>query len=291
MILVIKLSGKVLEEKTACLRICRQIAVLGQGGHRLVVVHGGGKQLTELSSRLGIPVVQYEGRRVTDPATLEVAKMVLSAINRELTATLLASGVSALGMAGFDGHLVRCRRREPIPVQANGQTRVIDFGLVGRIEQVNTAFLAQLWGQGLVPVVSCLCADASGQILNVNADTLAAELAAALAADRLISVSDVEGVYFDPSDPVTKITELDAEQARELLEQGRVREGMIPKMQTALKALERGVTSVQIVGQGAEDALCKAVQGEAGTVIWGSQSVTRRLPVAALSSQKAEEGV
>lgn len=264
MILVIKLSGKVLEEPAARAGVCRQIAHLVALGNRVVVVHGGGKQLTEYSQRLGIPVIQYNGRRVTDEATLDVAKMVLSAINRDLTATLIGCGLTAVGLSSFDGKLVSCHKRPPIPVQLNGHSQRVDFGFVGEIDGVNAPFIVQLWKLGLVPVISCLCADAAGQILNINADTLAAEVAVAIQAERLVSVSDVEGIYFDPKDPSTKIPELTADQARAYLREGRFQDGMIPKIEVALNVVDRGVP-VQVVSGLVENALLEGIEGSAGS--------------------------
>ena len=195
-------------------RLSRQIATLASHGEDLVVVHGGGKQLTDLCRRLQIESIQHNGRRITDAETLKAAKMVFSAINRDLVAALTAKGLRAVGIASFDAQLVRCRRRSPIPVVIPGspgnEMELVDFDLVGEIESIDPFFLRELWKLETVPVVSCLCADPTGQILNINADTLAAELAVAVGADRLISVSDVKGLYLDAEDPSTRIPEITA---------------------------------------------------------------------------------
>jgi acetylglutamate kinase len=270
--LLVKLSGKVLDEPDLLAEQCRQIALLAAREHQLLLVHGAGKQLTELCGRLDIPVVQHQGRRVTDQATLEAAKMVFSAVNRTLTAALLASGVRAVGLTGYDGGLTRCRRRGPIPVKSKGtqrdETRLIDFGLVAEIEEVDAAILEGLWEMRMLPVVCSLCADPGGQVLNINADTLAAELALGARVDRLIAVSDVQGVYFDRNDPCTRIPKMTAKEATDLVRDGRVAEGMVPKLDAAVKLLERGVPSFQLVGPD-NDALLRGLEGEAGTVIIG----------------------
>ena len=270
MILVVKLSGKVLEEDQLRGQLCGQIAQLAEDGHRLMVVHGGGKQLTDLSKRLGIPVLQYQGRRVTDQATLELATMVFSAINRNLVSDLIALGGSAIGISAFDARLTCCRRRPPLSVTTTDSSgrqtaELIDFGLVGEIERIDTSVLQQFWDSGLVPVVSCLGADSNGKILNINADTLAAELAISLQATRLISVSDVEGIYLDLQDTSSCISELSTTEAQELLAEGRLTDGMVPKVETALKVLEAGVDSVQIVSGVREKALLDGIKGTAGT--------------------------
>src|SRR5512138_2472613 len=160
--LVIKLSGKVLEEPALRLEIARQIAVLWTGGHTIVTVHGAGKQLTDLSKRLGIPVVQYQGRRVTDEQTLEAAKMVFSAVNRDLVALLVARGIPALGLTGYDALLTKAARRPPLRVtDSDGVLREIDFGYVGEVREANRAALSQLMGIPCLPVICSLCADAS----------------------------------------------------------------------------------------------------------------------------------
>lgn len=267
MILILKLSGKVLEDASSRRGLCRQVSRLCQDGHPLVVVHGGGKQLNEWSARLGIPVVQHEGRRVTDEATVELAAMVFSGANRNLVATLVSSAVRAIGMSAFDGGLTRCRRRPPIPVKVEGRTEVVDFGLVGEIESIDASVVKRLWKEGFVPVISCLGADEKGQLLNINADTLAAELSIALGADRLVSVSDVEGLYFNPKNPSTLLPELTAEDAREHLRTGRFTDGMVPKVEAALRVLDRGVGCVQIVGGFGANSLLDALAGKGGTLL------------------------
>ena len=272
MILVIKLSGKVLAKYEQRSNLCQQLAQIQQQGHWLVIVHGGGRQLNKLSQRLAIPIVQHAGRRVTDKTTLELAIMVFSSINRTLVASLLAAGVSAVGISAFDGGLAACHRRPPIPVDVSSadgkrERQSVNFGFVGEIESVQTPLLKRFWRDGHCPVVSCLGADKDGQILNINADTLAAELAVALQADRLISVSDVAGIYFDLQDPSSLIPELDTDQAYQYLAEGRFTNGMVPKIESALGVLERGVNSVQIVSGLQKRAIAESLTGKAGTLL------------------------
>ncbi len=146
-------------------------------------------------------------------------------------------------------------------------SKPIDFGLVGEIESIDTSVLETFWESGWVPVVSCLGADSDGQILNINADTLAAELAVELKAARLISVSDVEGIYLDINDTSSCISELSTTEIQALLSEGRLTNGMVPKVQTALKVLEEGVGSVQILSGLKENALLDGVKGKEGTQI------------------------
>ena len=272
MILVIKLSGKVLEEDLYRTSLCRQIVKLFKSQHQIVVVHGGGKQLTDLCTRLGISSVLHQGRRVTDEATLGAAKMAFSSINRDLVATLLASGSQAIGFASFDAGLVQSRRRAPLPITSlteagERRTELIDFGLVAEIDRVNPAILSSLWAVQLIPVVSCLACSVEGQILNINADTLGAHLATGLKAHRLISVTDVEGIYLDLHEPSSRLDELTADQARAYLEEGRFTEGMIPKIQAALRAIEMGVPEVQVISGLNTGGLLRGIEDRAGTRI------------------------
>ena len=217
-----------------------------------------------------ITAIRVEGRRVTDEPTLDAAKMVFSAANRDLVASLNSCGARAIGFAGFDAGLVRCRRRGPIPVRTAGsngvsEKRLVDFGLVGEIESVDPRLIEDLWAAQLLPVVSCLCSTDDGRILNINADTLAARLATALRADRLVSVTDVEGLYLD--DLRETVPRLTAAEVRIHLRSGAISGGMIPKMQTALKALEQQIPMVQIVGGLSPNGLIRGIEGAAGTRI------------------------
>ena len=272
MILVIKLGGKVVDCRQGRDAISGQIAELNRRGHRLVIVHGGGKQLNNLSRRLGTPIVQHEGRRVTDETTLKLAIMVFSLINRKLVASLISSGLSVIGISAFDGQLTACSKRPPIPIRvvdSVGCERVqeVDFGLVGDIQATNPAFVLRLWDEKMVPVVSCLGTDAQGQILNINADTLASELAIGLTAERLLFVSDIRGLYLKADDSDSLIPELNESQAQKYLNEGRFTDGMVPKMQTALKALRQGVACVQILSGLEKDALLQGLDGKTGTVV------------------------
>ena len=272
MILVVKLGGSVLGEAELRRQLCQQLAGVEKDQHELVVVHGGGRQLTDLSRRLGDPIVQRQGRRVTDEATLEAAKMVFSAINRNLVSELLAEGVCAVGIASYDGGLITCRRRPPISVinvEVPGPRSIeqMDFGLVGEVESIDRTVLERFWESGFTPVISCLGADRNGQIFNINADTLAAELAVALQASRLISVSDVEGIFLDVDNPSSCVRQLTVGEAKTFLEEGRLTHGMVPKVETALSVLEKGVGAVQIVSGLSSSALVDALNGKTGTTL------------------------
>lgn len=266
--ILIKLSGKILESPTLRCSLSGQIRILLDRGVKILMVHGAGKQLTDYCRDNRIPVIQHHGRRVTDRKALDAAVKVFSSVNREITATLLAAGVKALGLSAFDGNLTASRQRPPIALSANGEK--VDFGLVAEIEKVDPLVVETLWSAGFTPVISSLCADENGQILNVNADTLAAELAVSLTADVLISVSDVQGIYMDLSDPDSLITTLSLDDARELLNSNEVfSDGMIPKIQNAINVLERGVPRYHLVSGLTENAILESLEGRSGTMLSG----------------------
>ncbi len=264
---LIKLSGKILEYTDLRKSLSSQIKILRDRGSKILMVHGAGKQLSEYCRNNSIPVIQHCGRRVTDIQALEAAVKVFSSVNREITAALISSGVKALGCSAFDGNLTTSRKRPPLAVGDNGEE--VDFGFVAEIEKVNPLLVDTLWDAGLTMVVSSLCADTKGQLLNINADTLAAELAVALSVDFLISVSDVEGLFMDLGDPDSLIPSLSLETARELLNNSIFSDGMIPKIQNAISALERGVPRYHLVSGLARDSLLKSLEGKAGTVLTG----------------------
>jgi acetylglutamate kinase len=265
--LVLKLSGKVLEQESLRFSLGRQIDALTRQGHRVLLIHGGGKQLSDFCRQTGIPVLQVQGRRITDERTLEAAKMVFGSINTDLTASLLAAGVRAVGISAYDGGMTTSRRRAPLSLNIDGCLETVDFGFVGEITGVDTHLIDALWLAGFVPVISCLCRSPQGQILNVNADTVATELALALRAGRLVSVSDVDGIYLDPADPDTRIPQLELEEARSLLLEGVFVDGMVPKVENAIRLLEKGVDAFQVLSGLQEGALAHCLESETGTLL------------------------
>jgi acetylglutamate kinase len=211
--------------------------------HPQVLVHGGGPQATELGERLGIPARKLAGRRITDEATLEVILMAVGgSVHNRLVAGLLAGGLPAVGLAGPS--VLTARRRAPLTVEGES----IDFGLVGEIERVDVALLLALTAAGRVPVIACVAGGSDGALYNINADTVAARLAVSLGSEELVQVTDSGGVRTDEKDPQTLISRLDPREARQMLADGRATNGMRPKLEAALGALEAGVRLVRIVG-------------------------------------------
>lgn len=265
---VVKLSGKVTEVQQNLNSLAEELALLHQVGIRICVVHGGGKQLTDLAKKLGIEQTIIEGRRVTDDATLEMAKMVFAGkINTDILAALRHRGIEAVGLSGVDGNIVHAKRRPPKEV-LNRETGVrdkIDFGHVGDVVQINVRLLAVLLDHGYLPVVSSLGADDEGMVFNINADTIAAEIAVQLRAEKLILLSDVDGIYLSAGDPQTKLSRLTAAEAGKLITSGAASGGMIPKLQSITVLLERGVHSAHIISGTNRNALLSEIFTDKGT--------------------------
>lgn len=265
---VVKLSGKVTEHHENLTSLAEELALLHQVGIRLCVIHGGGKQLSDLASKLGVEQTIIEGRRVTDDATLEMAKMIFAGkINTDILAALRHRGIEAVGLSGVDGNIVHAERRPPKEI-LNRETGVrdkIDFGHVGDVVQINSRLLTVLLDHGYLPVISSLGADDEGMVFNINADTIAAEIAVQLQAEKLILLSDVDGIYLTPGDAQTKLSRLTAAETNELISSGAATGGMIPKLQNIATLLRRGVHSAHIISGSKRNALLSEVFTDKGT--------------------------
>ena len=265
---VVKFSGKVTENRENLLSLTEELALLHQVGIRLCVVHGGGKQLNELAEKMGVAQTIIDGRRVTNDETLELAKMIFAGkINTEILAALRNHGIEAVGLSGVDGNIVHARKRPPKEVlnRETGERKEIDFGYVGDVLQINAKLLDVLLEQNYLPVISSLGADDDGQIFNINADTVAAEIAVSLEAEKLVLLSDVGGIYLEADKPETKISRLSIVQVEELVENGAASGGMIPKLQNIIELLRRGVKSAHVISGATRNALLSEVFTDSGT--------------------------
>ena len=252
---VVKLSGEAIEEEGRLLLFLEQIEVLHRLGIRVVLVHGGGPQTTALADRLGLATQKIDGRRVTDAATLEAAVMAMAGkVNTALLAACRRAGVAAVGLSGVDADLVEARRRPPIP-SADRLAAAVDYGFVGDVVAVHPRVVQKLLDDGYVPVVAPLAADAEGAILNVNADTIAAELAVALGAEKLLFAVAVPGLLERADDPASLVSLVDLAGLAELESKGVVTGGMLPKSRAIARALESGVPRVHLVPFATPDAL------------------------------------
>src|SRR5437870_4777376 len=239
---VVKLSGKSTEDHENLSSLAEELALLHQVGIRLCVVHGGGKQLSDLASMMGIKQTIINGRRATDDATLEMAKMIFAGkINTDILAALRNRGIEAVGLSGVDGNIVHAERRPPKEIlnRETGESEEVDFGHVGDILQIDTRLLTVLLDQGYLPVISSLGADAEGKVFNINADTVASEIAIQLQAEKLVVLSDVDGIFLREGESQTKLSRLSANEAQELIKEGKATGGMIPKLQSIVGLLRR----------------------------------------------------
>lgn len=245
--IVIKFGGEVADDAATLGSFCAELAQCVQAGIKVVIVHGGGKQATEMCARLGYAPQIVNGRRITDENVLDVVKMVFAGkINIEILSALRKAGLSAVGLSGVDGKLVEARRRPPKTV-CNAQTgcmQTIDYGFVGDIVKVDTHLLHSLLRDNVVPVIASLAGDEQGNIYNVNADTVAAEIARALAVDRWLIATNVDGLWDDQGEV---IGQLSCAQVEQLIKAKVIRGGMIPKAESAVAAVRAGVKSVHIV--------------------------------------------
>jgi acetylglutamate kinase len=265
---VVKLSGKVTEEAENLSSLAEELALLHQVGIRACVIHGGGKQLTDLAEQMGVEQTIINGRRVTDDATLDMAKMMFAGkINTDILAALRRRGVDAVGLSGVDGGIVLAERRPPGQVinRETGESEHVDFGHVGDVLEINDRLLQVLLDHDYLPVVSSLGADAEGRVFNINADTIAAEIAVRLQAEKLVMLSDVDGIYLRPGERATKISRLTAAEVESLITDGVATGGMIPKLQNITEILRRGVRSAHIIKGSLRNALLSEVFTDEGT--------------------------
>lgn len=256
-VFVIKLGGEVLSSSGALADLAVAVALLDSLSIRLVLVHGGGEQTSSLSRKLGIEPEIVAGRRVTSPETLDVAKMAVAGeINVNILAALRKEGVSAVGISGVDGHLMTLKRRPPVVIEDDdGRERTVDFGEVGDVAQVDPALLEVLLDNGSVPVVASLACGDDSEVLNVNADTVAVALAAAVKAEKLVFLTGSPGLLRNHEDPESLVAFACPDDLKELLGSGSVRGGMRPKVEACMKAVAGGVRRTHIIDGRAPDAL------------------------------------
>jgi acetylglutamate kinase len=251
---VVKYGGAAMKDSTLKEKVIRDIVLMASVGIRPIVVHGGGPEINTWLTKLDIEPKFKDGLRVTDAATMEVVEMVLvGRINKELVSLINQAGGSAVGLCGKDGNLFTARP------QGNQ-----DIGFVGEVTLVNPKLLESLLQGGHIPVVSSVGADETGQAYNINADTVAGELAASVMAEKLILLTDTPGILKDYKDISTLIPKMDIREARNLIEAGIVSGGMIPKVQCCVRSLAQGVRAAHIVDGRIPHALLLEIFSDAG---------------------------
>lgn len=243
---VVKYGGSAMKDEDLKMHVIEDVALLKLVGMRPIIVHGGGKEISRWVKKSGIVPEFYNGLRITDRETLEVAEMVLGKVNTDLVSLVQQLGVNAMGISGMDGDLLKVRK-----VMPDGQ----DIGFVGEVTRVNPDILWKLLDDDFVPVIFPIGSDKEGNAYNINGDHAAAAIAQAIHADKLIYLTDTRGVYRDPSDPDTLISELDEDEALRLIDEGVVQGGMIPKIRNCIDSIRNGVRRVHILDGSAEHSI------------------------------------
>ena len=262
-VFVIKAGGEVFADVDKARALVEQVGILHQVGIRVVLVHGGGPQSTELASALGLDTTFIDGRRVTDGESLDVATMVLNGqINTRILAICRDLQIPAVGISGVDAGLIRAHKRPP--VERDGKSTV-DYGFVGDIDSVDADILKKQLDSGLMPVVSPLSCDESGTILNINADTVAAAIAAELDAEKLILATGAAGILEDVNDPNSLISYIDRAALQKLRDSGSLAYGMLPKAAAIDAAISNGVRRVHIISSRLPDSILLEVFTNEGT--------------------------
>jgi acetylglutamate kinase len=249
-VFVVKVGGEIARTPDALDLFAKDVAMLNQLGIRIIVIHGGGPQLDEVSDKMGVKPEKIAGRRITDDATLEMAKMVFAgSINTDILAAIRKHGVLPVGLSGLDGEVLTAVRRPPKEVTdpETGAKQTVDFKNVGDIRDCNPALLRTLVENRYVPVLSPLACDEEGHILNINADTVACSVAAEMQAEKLLVLSNTNGVLRDVNDPESRYVYLTVSQAEALIEKREVKSGMVPKLQGVIAALRGGVKRAYLI--------------------------------------------
>jgi acetylglutamate kinase len=260
---VVKAGGGVFADTESTRVLLEQVAILHYFGVRVVMVHGGGPQTTEISEALGVSARMVEGRRVTDEKAIDVASMVLNGlINTRILGICRDLNIDAVGISGVDAGLVRAHRRAPVKI---GSGETVDYGFVGDIDGIDTTVIRKLLDNGLMPVVSPLSADERGVLLNINADTVAAAIGAALGAEKLVLCTGAPGILERVEDPTSLISYTDLRGLKRLREEGRIAEGMLPKAKAIENAIHGGVRRVHVVSYKSPEGILGEVFTNEGT--------------------------
>ncbi len=262
-VFVIKAGGEVFADPELARALVEQVGILHQVGIRTVLIHGGGPQSTRLAAELGLDTRFVEGRRVTDSDSLNVAMMILNGqINTRILAACRDLQIPAVGISGVDAGLIRAHKRPPVAGK-DGQS--VDYGFVGDIDAVDADILRKQLDNGLMPVVSPLSCDESGTLLNINADTVAAAIAAELDAEKLILVTGATGILEDVDDPGSLISYIDRKHLQALRDKGALADGMLPKAAAIDAAIRDGVSRVHVISYKLPDSILLEVFTNEGT--------------------------
>ena len=237
-IVVVKYGGSAMLDDELKKNVIKDVVLLKLVGFKPIIVHGGGKEISRWVGKVGMEPKFINGLRVTDKDTMEIAEMVLAKVNKELVTLVESLGVQAVGISGKDGGMLKVEKK-----YSNGQ----DIGYVGEITQVNPKILYDLLEKDFLPIIAPIGLDDEYNTYNINADDAACAIAKAINAEKLAFLTDIEGVYKDPNDPSTLISELNVSEGKKLMEEGYIGGGMLPKIQNCIDAIENGVSRVHIL--------------------------------------------
>ncbi len=253
---VIKYGGHAMLDEEAKRWTVRDTILLRYVGMKPVVVHGGGPEITNAMEKMGKKPEFIEGLRITDEETMDIAKMVLvGKINTDIVSKINTMGCNAVGLTGKDGRLIVAKKKPLQKVMSGGVEKEVDLGLVGEASQINPEIITALTNQGYIPVISPIGLSKEGSSLNLNADTVAGEIAAALKAKKLIILTDVPGVLEDVADDSSLLKEIKAVDVKKIIKNGTAEGSMIPKVEACARAIEGGVEKAHIINGGSKHAL------------------------------------
>ena len=237
-IVVVKYGGSAMLDEELKYNVIKDVALLKLIGMKPIIVHGGGKEISKWVKLSGKESEFYNGLRITDKETMEIAEMVLNKVNKELVGLMQKMGINAVGICGKDAGLIKVDKKMP-----DGK----DIGFVGNVKSVNTEILDTLMDAEFIPVIAPISMDENFDSYNINADDAACGVAKAMKAEKLVFLTDIEGVFVDPSNKKTLISEMDVNSAKEFIANGVVGGGMLPKLNNCIEAIEQGVSRVHIL--------------------------------------------
>jgi len=267
--MVIKFGGNAMSDESLTGNFARDVVLLHSVGIHPIVVHGGGPQIRQHLSRLKMETAFVDGHRVTDAPTLEVVRMVLvGKVNREIVGAINAHGEFAIGLSGEDAGLLKVVPRHPA------------LGFVGDVSRVNSQVLRKLISEGFIPVIASIGVDAAGQAYNINADLVAGAIAGALSAEKLIMLTDVDGLLAEVSDPTSRIAKVSVAELEDFVASGRASEGMLPKLEACMIAAEGGAVSAHLINGTQPHALLVEIftDAGAGTMIVSDSAQAQQIP-------------
>lgn len=248
--ILIKYGGHAMIDRSAMDSTARDTVLLKYVGMEPIVVHGGGPEISRAMAKMGKEPEFIEGLRITDEETMDIVKMVLvGKINTEIVSKICLHGGKGVGLSGKDSKLIEAHRKAPhlITNSITGEERMVDLGLVGEIKSVNPAIIDVLTEKNYIPIISPIGIDNEGASLNLNADTVAGDIASTVDAEKLVILTDVPGILEDPNDLDSLIRKIKLDEIRELIKDGTIKEGMLPKTLTCINAIEDGVSSAHII--------------------------------------------